>query len=107
MFASDPPDAVFVANDHMAFAVMDTLRSELGLSIPKDVSVVGYDDVPASAWPAYNLTTVRQSVNRMVQETVQILIKKINNIETKPKRVKIDGPLIIRGSAKLPKGWEM
>ena len=106
MFESDPPDAIFVANDHMAFAVMDTLRSELGLSIPKDVSVVGYDDVPASAWPAYNLTTVRQSVNRMVQETVQILIKKINNFATKPRRVKIDGPLIIRGSAKLPKGWE-
>lgn len=106
MFTSDPPDAVFVANDHMAFAVMDTLRSELGLSIPKDVSVIGYDDVPASAWPAYNLTTVRQSVNRMVHETIQILIKKINNVATKPKRVKIDGPLIIRGSAKLPKGWE-
>ena len=106
MFASDPPDAVFVANDHMAFAVMDTLRFELGLSIPKDASVIGYDDVPASAWPAYNLTTVRQSVNRMVQETVQILIKKINNFATKPRRVKIDGPLIIRGSAKLPKGWE-
>ena len=106
MFTSDPPDAVFVANDHMAFAVMDILRSELGLSIPKDVSVIGYDDVPASAWPAYNLTTVRQSVNRMVHETVQILIKKINNVATKPKRVKIDGPLIIRGSAKLPKGWE-
>ena len=40
----------------MAFAVMDTLRSELGLSIPKDASVIGYDDVPASAWPAYSQT---------------------------------------------------
>ena len=40
------PDAVFVANDHMAFAVMDVLRfASLGLSVPDDVSVVGYDDV--------------------------------------------------------------
>ena len=106
MFSSDPPDAVFVANDHMALAVMDTLRYEIGLKIPQDVSVIGYDDVPASAWPAYDLTTVRQPVNKMVQETVEILIEKINNAEIEPRRVKIDGPLIIRGSARLPKGWE-
>jgi len=106
MFSSDPPDAVFVANDHMALAVMDTLRYELGLKIPQDVSVIGYDDVPASAWPAYDLTTVRQPVNKMVQETVEILIEKINNAEIEPRRVKIDGPLIIRGSARLPEGWE-
>lgn len=106
MFSSDPPDAVFVANDHMALAVMDTLRYEIGLKIPQDVSVIGYDDVPASAWPAYDLTTVRQPVNKMVQETVEILIEKINNTEIEPRRVKIDGPLIIRGSARLSEGWE-
>ena len=106
MFSSDPPDAVFVANDHMALAVMDTLRYEIGLKIPQDVSVIGYDDVPASAWPAYDLTTVRQPVNKMVQETVEILIEKINNAEIEPRRVKIDGPLIIRGSTRLPEGWE-
>ena len=37
MFDEDPPDAVFVANDHMAIAVMDTLRFELGLNVPDDV----------------------------------------------------------------------
>ncbi|MGJ8530176.1 LacI family DNA-binding transcriptional regulator [Maritalea sp.] len=100
------PDAVFVANDHMAFIVMDVLRFELGLSLPDDVSVVGYDDVPLASWPAYNLTTVRQPANRMVQETVDILMNTINDGETLPKRVAIDGPLIVRGSAKIPKGWE-
>jgi len=50
MFAGpDHPDAVFVANDHMAFAVMDVLRFELSLQIPEDVSIVGYDDVPLSS----------------------------------------------------------
>ena len=105
MFASNPPDAIFVANDHMAIAVMDTLRSELGLDVPKDVSVVGYDDVPAAAWPAFNLTTVRQPVNRMVAETVDILLQKIADTSTQPRKVKIDGPLIVRGSARVPKGW--
>lgn len=105
MFASDPPDAVFVANDHMAMAVMDTLRFELGLRIPGDVSVVGYDDVTVASWPAYDLTTVRQPANRMVAETVEILLSKIDDPDAQPRRVEIDGPLVVRGSARVPKGW--
>lgn len=104
MFAIDLPDAVLVANDHMAFAVMDTLRFELGLTVPGDVSVVGYDDVPAASWPAYDLTTVRQPANQMVAETVNILLAKINDPATSPRRVAIDGPLVLRGSARLPEG---
>ncbi len=106
MFARpDPPDAVFVANDHMAFAVMDTLRFELGLSIPGDVSVVGYDDVQTAAWPSYDLTTVRQPANRMVEMTVATLLEQIDNDTAKPRRIAIDGPLILRGSARTPEGW--
>ena len=106
MFASDPPEALFVGNDHMAFAVMDTLRFELGLKIPADVSIVGYDDVPTAAWPAYDLTTVRQPANRMVAETVDILLAKIQDRTASPRHVEIDGPLIIRGSARIPVGWK-
>ena len=104
MFFNNPPEAVFVANDHMAFAVMDTLRYELGLKIPDDVSVVGYDDVPAASWPSYSLTTVQQPVNIMVRETVEILIEKIENPEARPQKIKVDGPLILRKSAKIHKG---
>ncbi|MDJ0683762.1 MAG: LacI family DNA-binding transcriptional regulator [Alphaproteobacteria bacterium] len=102
---SGRPDAVFVANDHMALAALDTLRHELGLRVPEDVSVVGYDDVPAAAWPAYDLTTVRQPANRMVAETVDILFSKIEDPSAPPRRVAIDGPLILRGSARIPDGW--
>lgn len=106
MFKADPPDAVFVANDHMAISVMDTLRFELGLSVPGDVSVIGYDDVTAASWPAYNLTTIRQPANRMVAETVDILLSKIEDSDARPRRVEIDGPLIVRGSARIPEGWK-
>ncbi|MBC7740152.1 MAG: substrate-binding domain-containing protein, partial [Candidatus Saccharibacteria bacterium] len=100
MFAtSRRPDAVFVGNDHMAFAVMDVLRFELGLRVPEDVSVVGFDDVPPAAWPAYNLTTYRQAVDLMVAETVAMLIAKIGAERPEPRQVVLDGGLIIRGSA--------
>ena len=98
----DRPDAVFVGNDHMAFAVMDALRSGLGLSVPGDVSIVGYDDVPLAAWPAYDLTTIRQPVNRMVEATVDALLAQIESGETAPRKIRIDGPLVIRSSARKP-----
>ncbi len=100
LFDKDPPDALFVANDHMAFSVMDTLRYELGLSIPDDVSVVGYDDVPIASWPSFNLTTVRQRANQMVSKTVDIIIAQIEGDAAKPQNVKIEAPLIVRGSTR-------
>ena len=99
------PDAIFIATDHMAFAVMDVIRSEVGLRIPEDVSIIGYDDVPPAAWAAYDLTTVRQRANVMVQETVALMLNKINDPMSEPRHIKVDSPLIVRGSAKIPKGW--
>ena len=103
MFSSkNSPDAVFVANDHMAFAVMDVLRIELGLKIPEDVSVVGYDDVKISSWPSYDLTTVRQPINNMVDRTISLLISQLEgNIPAK--HIEVDAELIVRSSAKLPR----
>lgn len=98
------PDAIFVGNDHMAFAVMDELRFGLGLSVPGDVSVVGYDDVPIAAWPAYDLTTLRQPVNRMVEATVEALLSLIE-ADGKPEKIRISGPLIVRGSARIAEGF--
>ena len=101
MMGIDPlPDAVFVANDHMTFAVMDVMRSEFGVSIPEDISVIGYDDVPLSSWPTYNLTTVRQPADEMVSETMSLLLNQIQLGETASVRKAIDGPLILRGSCR-------
>ncbi|NNG02606.1 MAG: LacI family DNA-binding transcriptional regulator [Inquilinus sp.] len=100
--AADPPDAVFIANDHMAIAAMDVMRYELGLKIPEGVSVVAYDDVPMAAWPSYDLTTVRQPTNRMVEAVVEALLAGIEKGDTKPRRVSFAGPLMIRGSARKP-----
>lgn len=100
---TDRPDAVFVANDHMAFAVMDVLRFELGLRVPEDVSVVGYDDVALSSWPSYDLTTVRQPANRMVAETTRALMQRLSGEDDEARHIVLDGPLIIRGSARKPK----
>ncbi|MGJ8604322.1 MAG: LacI family DNA-binding transcriptional regulator [Marivita sp.] len=99
-------DALFVGNDHMAFAVMDHLRFGLGLSVPGDVSVIGYDDVPMAAFAAYDLTTVRQPVGRMVTATVTALVDQIEDTSAQAEITEIDGPLILRGSARIPEGLQ-
>ena len=96
----DPPDAVFVCNDHMAFAAMGVLRAELGLRIPGDVAVVGFDDVAMAAWPEYDLTTVRQGMDRLVAETADVLLARIDDPALPPRRVLIEGRLIERGSTR-------
>lgn len=76
--AAQRPDAVFVANDHMAIAVMDTLRIELGLRIPQDVSVVGFDDVKQAAWGSYQLSSVVQDADAMIEATAGLLMEEMD-----------------------------
>jgi len=105
MFTGDShPTAAFVGNDHMAFAVMDVLRFKLGLNIPGDVSIAGFDDVPIASWLAYDLTTYRQPINRMVARTVDSLLSRIANADVAPESVEIEGELIVRGSTRSLKG---
>ena len=99
------PDAIFVATDHMAFAVIDVLRAELNLDIPNDVSIVGYDDSPPASWAAYNLTTLRQRSNLMVDQTVRLMIEKIQDPKSLSRHIKIPSPLIVRGSSRTPERW--
>ncbi|MCY7305181.1 MAG: LacI family DNA-binding transcriptional regulator [Rhodoferax sp.] len=75
---SQRPDAVLVANDHMAIAVMDTLRIELGLQIPQDVSVVGFDNVRQAAWGSYQLTSVEQDADAMIEATARLLLDQMD-----------------------------
>lgn len=101
---SEIPDAVFVGNDHMAFAVMDVLRDELGLRVPEDVSVVGFDDVPEAGWKGYQLTTVTQRIPQMIDSTLSILLEQIERQTIKRRAAVIDVNLVVRGSAKAPEG---
>jgi DNA-binding LacI/PurR family transcriptional regulator len=99
------PDAVFVTNDHMAIAALECLRYEFKLSIPDDVSIIGYDDVEIASWPSFSLTTIRQPANQMVDETVKTLMKRIRGEDITPHKIEIESPLMIRSSAKIPQGW--
>lgn len=98
----DRPDAIFVANDHMAVAVMDVARYEFGLTIPDELSIVGYDDVGPARWPSYGITSVTQPIREMVEATVDILMDQIASGEIEANHKVLPGELIVRSSARLP-----
>ncbi len=99
MFERDAPDALFAGNDHMAIAALDVLRLELGLRVPQDVAVVGFDDVPQAAWGAYRLTTVRQQVEPMVEATVSLLREQMHS-ELRPRDIVVPCTLVERGTVR-------
>ncbi len=96
----DRPDAVFVANDHMAFAVIDVLRDELGLRVPDDVAVLGYDDVPEAGWGGYRLSTIEQPTRPMIDETVNILLEQIERGEVSRRARVVPSRLIVRDTTR-------
>lgn len=103
MAQSPRPDAIFVANDHMAFAVMDVIRGEFGLRIPEDVSIIGYDNVPEASWGGYDLTTVSQSSDMMVEAAASILIEQIEKSSVRKRAAVLPADIVVRGSARRPR----
>ncbi|MCG6240742.1 LacI family transcriptional regulator [Vibrio diabolicus] len=72
------PEAVFCATDNLAMAVMDIARIECELSIPQDLQVIGFDNIPQTEWLSYQLTTFRQDFRRLARECVKIIVDQIN-----------------------------
>ncbi len=97
--ASDPATAVFVASDSMALEVMAVAR-ELGRDIPKDLSIVGFDDNPSGLYGPVALTTVRQPLIRMAEESVKELNRLIALKKNAPKKILLPAELVIRESCK-------
>jgi DNA-binding LacI/PurR family transcriptional regulator len=92
-----PPDAIFCAADIMALGAIDAAR-QAGLSIPDDLSIVGFDDIPVAGWPAYDLTTIRQPIAQMVATAVTLITAAESNTG---QTHLLPGELILRGSARL------
>ncbi len=93
----NPPTAVFVASDSMALEVM-TVARERGKNIPKDLSIVGFDDNPSGLYGPVALTTVRQPLIKMAQESVKELSLLMSKKKTKPEKIILPTELVIRES---------
>ncbi|WP_152626925.1 LacI family DNA-binding transcriptional regulator [Streptacidiphilus carbonis] len=99
---SDRPTAICTTNDMQALGVYQAAR-ELGLSIPDDLSVVGFDDLPIAAWVEPPLTTVRQPLTEMAVAAAELALTLGRGEDVPQAGVEIATTLSVRGSTAPPK----
>ncbi len=99
---AEPPTAIFAGSDQQALGVYEAARQR-GLRIPQDLSVVGFDDLPAARWVSPPLTTVRQPLADMGKVAAEMLGDLIEGVPLRSQRVELTTELIVREStARLP-----
>lgn len=97
------PTALFCINDVIAIGAMRAIY-DAGLEIPRDISVVGFDDVPIAALLRVPLTTVAQPIQRMGAAAVELLMERIEGAPPRPPRqVVLEAHLVVRRSTAPPR----
>jgi LacI family transcriptional regulator len=100
----DRPTAIFACSDLMAVGVYDAAR-RLGLRIPDDLSVVGFDDIPEGAWASPPLTTVRQPIAELGASAVRMLLRvREAPLDAVAPREELGTRLVLRASTSRPRG---
>jgi LacI family xylobiose transport system transcriptional regulator len=97
----DPPTAIFAGSDLQAMGLYEAAR-ELGVRIPEDLSVVGYDDLPVARWVGPPLTTVRQPLTEMAEEATRMALALARGERPANLRLDLATDLVVRRSTAAP-----
>lgn len=97
----NPPTAIFTSTDPVAFRLMEILR-EHGLEIPKDMSVIGFDDIPHASMVYPRLTTVHHPMYEMGKTATKMLLERIQDINLPAQHIQLETHLVIRESSSPP-----
>lgn len=99
---ADRPTAIFAANDLSALHVLEVAH-ELGLRVPQDLSIIGFDDIPESSISSPPLTTVAQPLQQMGAEALRILICLLNGTPIQEQHLRLPANLTVRESVAPPR----
>jgi LacI family xylobiose transport system transcriptional regulator len=97
----DRPTAIFAGSDLQALGVLEAVRG-LGLRVPEDLSLVGYDDIPLAKWVSPRLTTIRQPLKRMAEEATRLVIRMSKAPLDSVPRMDLATSLVVRESTSAP-----
>ena len=92
------PNAVFCGNDAMALGLLNAARETLGMRVPEDLSVIGFDDIEMSGWPCFNLSTIRNPVEPAVGEIVSLLESRFADPARQGQTIRIVPTPVLRGT---------
>ena len=99
---SRPPTAIFAANDQTALGIVAAAQT-IGLRIPRDLSLVGFDDIPQAGQIHPPLTTVRQPMEQMGRSAVNTLLALLAGIEAASPVISLPTELVVRASTAPPR----
>ncbi len=97
MKRANPPTAIFALTDVVAVGVLHA-AAQLGLRLPDDLSVMGFDDIPLAAYVIPELTTVSQPIYGMGQTAVEVMLRKLSNPDQPLEQIKLETRLVVRKS---------
>jgi LacI family transcriptional regulator len=101
---AEPPTAIFCANDLMALGLLNAAQAA-GVEVPGQLSIAGFDDIPAAAVCHPALTTVRQDYEQLGDSAVRLLLQHIENGTQRGMRIELQSHVVVRGStAAAPTG---
>ena len=86
-----------VVNDMTAIGFIDGCRDG-GLRIPEDLSIVSFDNIEFSAMKGIELTTISQHVDKMSEHAARLMLKQLENEDSKPERVILEPTLVVRNT---------
>ncbi|HCG8276120.1 TPA: substrate-binding domain-containing protein [Vibrio parahaemolyticus] len=94
------PSSIFVSNDMMAMGVINA-ANELGIKVPDDLSIIGYDDIHIAKFMSPSLTTIHQPKYRLGQAAVETLVRRLDDKSNEAQVVQLEPTLVVRNSVKL------
>ena len=98
----DPPTAIFAANDLQALGIYEAAR-QLGVRIPQDLSVIGFDDLSFTQWSGPPMTTVRQPLVQMGAAAANLVLELASGRQPDSNRIELATTLVIRQSTAPPR----
>jgi LacI family xylobiose transport system transcriptional regulator len=96
-----PPTAIFAGSDLQAVGVLRA-AARRGLDVPRDLSVVGYDDIPLARLTAPQLTTIHQPLRRMAEEATRLVLRMRSGAQPETTRLDLATSLVVRSSTAPP-----
>ncbi|WP_132287126.1 substrate-binding domain-containing protein [Kribbella sp. VKM Ac-2568] len=95
--AEQPPTAIYTVTDLLAFGLLDGGRA-LGVKVPEDVWVIGFDNTDLASWEAFDLTSVNQPIHAIVEQGIDLLRRRIGDPAAEATIINLPCPLVVRGS---------
>jgi DNA-binding LacI/PurR family transcriptional regulator len=98
----DAFDGAFCVTDLLALGFLDAARIDRGRSVPDDLSVIGFDDIPQASWNAYQLTTFRQPVRLLTDQVMKVIRRRAETPETPHAVFTLPATLVERKTVRAP-----